>query len=337
MMKDMSKRILLTIIVAFAAISLSAGNVIVKASLDSATLVMGRVTALHIEISQDKKAVGYFVNENSDTLTSKVEFAAKTAGDTTDIDNGRIQIKRDFILQSFDSGMYVLPPLQYVVGKDTFETGQLSLKVMPVSVDSLKTVHDFKPVENVPFKLFDWVPDVISDYWWVYLVILAVLAVGLFVYLKWLRKGELPLMPKKKRLPPFEEAMQRLDGLKQKQLWQSGQEKAYFTELTDILREYISRRFGINAVEMTSSQLMEMLHTNEETRAVNDQLRGILEVSDFVKFANMRTLPDDNEVAFQRAVNFVNVTKPVEEVADGDKPAEEDASAANKESKEVKK
>lgn len=338
MMKDICKRILLTFIAAFAVISLSAGNVIVKATLDSATLVMGRQTALHIDISQDKKAVGYFVNENSDTLTSKVEIASKTSGDTVDIDNGRIQIKRDFILQSFDSGMYVLPPLQYVVGNDTFETQQLSLKVMPVNVDSLKTVHDFKPVENVPFKLFDWVPDVITDYWWVYLTILAVLAVGLFVYLKWLRKGEIPLRPKKKRLPPFEEAMQRLDGLKQKQLWQSGQEKAYFTELTDILREYIFRRFGINAVEMTSSQIMEVLHTNEETRMVNDQLRDILEVADFVKFANMRTLPDDNEVAFQRAVNFVNETKPVEvAAADSETSAETGASATNKENKEVKK
>lgn len=289
-----------------------AGNVIVKASLDSATLVMGRQTALHIEISQDRKVQGYFTSENSDTLTSNVEIAYKTAGDTIDIDNGRIQIKRDYMLQAFDSGVYVLPPLQYVVGRDTFETQSLSLKVMPVNVDSLKTVHDYKPVENVPFKLFDWVPDIVSDYWWVYVIVLLIIGLGLFVYLKWLRKGEMPLKPKKKRLPPFEEAMARLDQLKQKQLWQAGQDKAYYTELTDILREYIDRRFGINAVEMTSSQIIDVLRSNEETKAVNSQLGSILEVADFVKFANMRPLPDDNEIAFQRATNFVNETKPVE-------------------------
>lgn len=312
MMNLIRKRILLTIVAVASVLGASAGNVIVKAALDSATLVMGRQTALHIEISQDKKVQGYFVNENSDTLTSKVEIARKTQGDTIDIDNGRIQIKRDFVLQSFDSGMYVLPPLQYVVGRDTFVTQQLSLKVMPVNVDSLKTVHDYKPVEDVPFKLFDWVPDVVSDYWWVYLIILLVIGLGLFVYLKWLRKGELPLMPKKKRLPPFEEAMVRLDQLKQKQLWQAGQEKAYFTELTDILREYIDRRFGVNAVEMTTAQILEMLRDKEETKAVNSMLNGILELADFVKFANMRPSPDDNETAFQRALNFVNQTKPVE-------------------------
>ena len=312
-----------------------AGNVIVKAKLDSATLVMGRQTVLHIEISQDKNVVGYFANENADTLTSKVEIAVKTDGDTTDIGNGRVQIKRDFVLQSFDSGMYVLPPLQYVVGKDTFLTPHQSLKVIAVNVDTLKTVHDYKPVENVPFKLFDWVPDVISDYWWVYVIVLLVIAIGLFVYLKWLRKGELPLMPKKKRLPPYEEAMLHLEQLKQKQLWQAGQDKAYFTELTDILRVYIDRRFGINAVEMTSSQIIEVLRTNEETRAVNSLLNSILEVADFVKFANMRTLPDDNETAYQRALNFVNETKPVEPApdAEGEAQPEED----KQDSKEVKK
>ena len=312
-----------------------AGNVIVKAKLDSATLVMGRQTVLHIEISQDKNVVGYFANENADTLTSKVEIAVKTDGDTTDIGNGRVQIKRDFILQSFDSGMYVLPPLQYVVGKDTFLTPHQSLKVIAVNVDTLKTVHDYKPVENVPFKLFDWVPDVISDYWWVYVIVLLVIAIGLFVYLKWLRKGELPLMPKKKRLPPYEEAMLHLEQLKQKQLWQAGQDKAYFTELTDILRVYIDRRFGINAVEMTSSQIIEVLRTNEETRAVNSLLNSILEVADFVKFANMRTLPDDNETAYQRALNFVNETKPVEPAQHTEGEARPDDD--KQDNKEVKK
>ena len=157
-MKIMRNRISLLLVLIALCASISARNVVIKATLDSATLMMGKVTALHVEISQDKDVQGYFANENSDTLISNVEFAHKTIGDTTDIDNGRVMIKRDFILQSFDSGVYVLPPLQYIVGKDTFETNQLSLKVMPANVDTLKTVHDYKPTADVPFKFFDWVP-----------------------------------------------------------------------------------------------------------------------------------------------------------------------------------
>ncbi len=71
---------------------------------------------------------------------------------------------------------------------------------------------------------------------------------------------------------------------------------------------------------MTSSQIIDVLRKNEETMPVNEQLSKILEMADFVKFAKMRPLPEDNEVAYQRALNFVNETKPVEVV-----PEEESA------------
>ncbi|MGM9804295.1 MAG: cell wall anchor protein [Muribaculaceae bacterium] len=332
-MTKILRQIILALVLVTGSSAVWAVNVVIKAKLDSATLIMGRQTALHLEISQDKNVQGYLTTENSDTLTSKVEIALKPKADTVDIDNGRIQIKRDYILQAFDSGMYVLPPLHYVVGKDTFETQQLSLKVIPVKVDTLKTVHDYKPVEDVPFKLFDWVPDFISDYWWVYFIVLLILGLAFFVYMKWLRHGEVPLIPKKKRMPPYEEAILRLGLLKEKKLWQSGQEKAYFTELTDILREYIERRFGINAVEMTTTQIIDVLRHNEETRDVNELLNSILELADFVKFANMRPLSDDNELAYQRAINFVDHTRPVEQ-PEGEEAANNGDEA--KKDKEVK-
>ena len=123
-------------------------------------------------------------------------------------------------------------------------------------------------------------------------------------------QGKNPLKRVKKRLPPYEEAVERLHMLKGMQLWQNGREKDYYTGLTDILREYIDRRFGVNAVEMTSSEIIDALKHNRETQLVNDQLSEILAVADFVKFASQRPLADDNERSFQRAVNFVNATKP---------------------------
>ncbi len=297
------------------------GTVIIKAKLDSTVLLMGKQTALHIELSQDKNAVGHFVGESAPNLTDMVEVADRPKADTTDLGNNRIQINRDLIIQSFDSGVYMIPPQQYVIGRDTFKSNPVTLKVLPVKVDSMTTVHDYKPVAEVPFKLLDFLPSFIADYWWIYLLVLLVLAISVFVYFKWLKKGRIPLMPQKKELPPYEEAIMSLENLKQRQLWQSGQDKEYYTALTDILRKYIYRRFDINAVEMTSSQIMDVLKKNEETRAVNEQLSMILEIADFVKFAKVRPLPDDNEVAYQRAVHFVNETKPtepvVEDVADG--------------------
>ncbi len=285
------------------------GNVTFKARLDSASLLMGKTTALHLEITQDKAARGFFPNEQADTLNAMVEIAERLKADTTDLGNNRIQINRDLIIQSFDSGLWVIKPIPYVVNGDTAFCNQLTLKVLPVDVSQMKDIHDIKPVEDVPFNLLDWLP----DYWWAWLLGLLLIGGGIWVYRKYYKKGINPLKPSKKRLPPYEEAMINLQNLKAAQLWQRGQEKEYFTGLTDILRVYIDRRFDINAVEMTSSQIIDTLKKNDETKAVNEQLEMILEVADIVKFANVRPLADDNEVAYQRAVNFVEATRPVEQ------------------------
>jgi len=285
------------------------GNVTFKARLDSASLLMGKTTALHLEITQDKAARGFFPNEQADTLNAMVEIAERLKADTTDLGNNRIQINRDLIIQSFDSGLWVIKPIPYVVNGDTAFCNQLTLKVLPVDVSQMKDIHDIKPVEDVPFNLLDWLP----DYWWAWLLGLLLIGGGIWVYRKYYKKGINPLKPSKKRLPPYEEAMINLHNLKAAQLWQRGQEKEYFTGLTDILRVYIDRRFDINAVEMTSSQIIDTLKKNDETKAVNEQLEMILEVADIVKFANARPLADDNEVAYQRAVNFVEATRPVEQ------------------------
>ncbi len=316
-------KIILTVVMAVAVgVAAQAGKTTVTAKLDSAVLLMGKVTPLHLTIVQDRDAVGFFPWENRDTINAFVEIAAKPKADTIDLENNRIQINRDLILQSFDSGMYVIKPIPYVVGRDTFHTQQLTLKVLPVKVDTLQDIHDYAPVETVPFKLLDWVPNFIADYWWLWLLALVLVAGGLYYYLMWYKKGRKITMPGRKRLSPYDEAMVNLQQLKADNLWQNGQEKAYFTGLTDILRVYIDRRFHINAVEMTSSQIVDTLKKNDETRAVNEQLEMILEVADIVKFAGVRPLADDNELAFQRALNFVEATRPVE--ADNDKKKKEE-------------
>lgn len=303
-------------------VSLSAyggsGVATVSAKLDSTVLLMGKQTALHVEIVQDKDAIGGFTNENLDTLCKYVEVAGRPEADTIDVGNDRIQINRNLILQSFDSGLYVLPPLQYVIGHDTFASNSLTLKVMPVNVDTLSDIHGYKSVEAVPFHLFDFLPDFIVDYWWIYLIIILIAIIGVCVYLFWIKRGKV-VVQAPKLIPPYEEAMQRLEELKSRKLWQAGQEKEYYTVLTDILRNYIDRRFDINAMEMTSSQIIAVLRKNKETKAVNEQLGQILEMADFVKFAKVRPLPDDNEASYQRAINFVNETKPAPQPQEGEK------------------
>lgn len=308
------------------------GRITVKAKLDSTLLLMGKQTALHLEIVQDKNAIGYFLNEKADTLSKNVEVINRPKADTIDLGNDRIEIKKTLIIQSFDSGMWAIPAMKYVVGKDTVTSNPLNLKVIPVLVDSLKSIHDIKGIVEPPFNLFDYLPSFITDYWWIYVIILVLAVIGAFVYIKWIKKGIIPLLPKKNEIPPYEEAIMQLQSLKEMKLWQAGQDKEYYTRLTDILRNYIDRRFMINAIEMTSSQIIDILKKNEETKAVNEQLKQILEIADIVKFAKVRPLPDDNEVAFIRAMTFVEDTKPEEMV----KPEEKDEANAKSATEEEK-
>ncbi len=304
------------------AATVSAQNqIVVRAQMDSAAIMMGDQTTVRLEVSQDK---GKFVRLPiiQDTLVAGVEVLKISKPDTVDLKNNRIQVNNEVLITSFDSGLYYLPPFKYVIDNDTFETQSLSLKVVPVPVDTTHAEFDIKGVDAPPFVLWDYVPA-----WVIYLLIaLVVIAAGIYAYWRWGRKakgGE--AVAEEKAIPPYERAIQALHELKDSKLWQQGQEKAYYTNLTEILRVYIDQRFHINAMEMTSTQIIDTLRRNEETKAVNQQLRDILEMADFVKFAKMRPLPDDNEQVMRYAENFVEETKPEEKApeqpaADGTAP-----------------
>lgn len=328
-MKTIKQIIILSLVLMLLPLGATAAQVLLKARLDSTVILMGKTVKLHLELVQDKNVKGYFLNDQVDTLNSMVEIAERPKADTVDLGNNRIQINKTYLVQAFDSGQWYIAPLRFIAGNDTAKSNELVLKVVPLKVNPQADIKDFAPVIDPPRKFFDWVPDAVTNLWWLWLLLLLV-AAAVMAYLKWWRKGKNPLKREKKRLPPYEEAMERLQLLKAQQLWQNGQEKDYYTALTDILREYIDRRLGINAVEMTSSQILDSLRHNEETTLVNDQLSEILAIADFVKFAGQHPLAHDNERSFQRALNFVEATKPHVAESQSSKDKEEQKEAVTK-------
>lgn len=298
-----------------------AGNTIVNVKLDSAKVMMGKTVKLHINIVKDAGSTGIILGTDS-TMLGDIDIVKRDKIHTKTLDNNREEISQTVTLQPFEPGNYDLPPIKYFVNGDTIMSNQEHLVVDSIKVDVKGEIKDYKPIVGVPFKLIDYIPNIIANYWWAWLLGLALLAFLIFAYFKWYKKGINPFKPEKKRLPPYEEAILALNNLKNRQLWQNGQHKEYYSCLTDILRVYIERRFGINAVEMTSSEIMEQIKHNEEALQVKDQLSEVLEIADFVKFAKMQTLADDNEVAFQRTLNFVEQTKPAPVVEEGKEDAD---------------
>ena len=106
-------------------------------------------------------------------------------------------------------------------------------------------------------------------------------------------------------------AKQKLQILKQRGLCQEGKEKEYYSSLTNILREYLAGRFGILAQEMTTTQILDAVNSNEEISKLRNELKVVLEIADFVKFAKAQPSDEENINSFQIASNFVEITKPI--------------------------
>lgn len=308
----------LTALIAY--ITVSAQNPTVKLSLDSAFLLMGRTTPLHLELVTPANPEGRLLIPK-DSMCDKVEILKMLEADTTQLGNDRIEIKQDIVLQSFDSGVYRLNPIMYVIGNDTFRSNRLVLKVFPADVDSLETIHDYADVADIDRSFIDYLPDFIVDYGlWILAVIIVLGAGGYAFYLLKRKKNPFAAAPEKP-VPPYEKAIGELNRLRGEKLCENGHEKEFYTRLTDILRVYLNGRFGINAMEMTSTQIRHMLNSNAEAKLSKQNMERVLETADFVKFAKVRPLPDDNICAFNSAMQFVEDTRP--------KPEPEEPSEGN--------
>lgn len=295
---------------AIAGAAFSAEAASVKATMDSTQIVMGNVAVVKFDIVKPADSPAQLVADMG-RMPKEVEVASWVDGDTTDIGNGLVEIRRGVVLQSFDSGAYVIPPFLLVNGPDTVRSNELRLKVNPVDVSQMKDINPIANIAKFQTKWYDWLPDWITDYWLWILLGLLIVAGGICGYLMVTRKVAVNILPQKKRLPPDVIALNRLDRLKEAQLWEKGQEKEYYTQLVDILRDYLQERFGINAMEMTSTQILKALHSNEETRMPQRHMKRIVDIADYVKFAKVRPVPDDNVRAFIDARNFIEETRPV--------------------------
>ena len=297
--------------------SASAARPVVKARLDSAGIVMGRMTNLIVTVEQGKDARGHlelFARPNEKGYVGvcgdSVELRYPTKIDALKDGNG-LTITCTVPVQSFDSGSYQLPRIAFVSGVDTSFSNHVALKVMPVAnVKADTPIDDYANVADPENKsIFDTLPDWIVNYWWLWLILIALIAAAIILYRRFKTTGH--ILPPKPEPTPYEVAVRDLAELKGKKLWENGMEKEYFTELTDILRVYLYKRFGINAVEMTSREILSSLSSRKETKDKRKMVRQILDMADFVKFAKVRPLPADNIASFDNALKFVEETKPV--------------------------
>ena len=221
------------------------------------------------------------------------------------IRNGnRYELIKKYGLTQFDSGKYLIPKLPVIInGKKVF-SDSIKIEISDVKVDTLKQkMYDIKNI--IPVK---------SDFgnWWIYLLILLGLAViGYFVYrfIKKKKTEEKPVVIEFKS--PIEKATSLLQQLEKKELWQKGEIKNYYSELTDIARNYIEEEIQIPAMESTTSELIEGLRNAAKQKKLKlssetvENLEKVLKQADLVKFAKVKPLDYEIEEDKKRISNTI--------------------------------
>ena len=300
------KRFLFFIILAFNVVCAWCQQVSVEAKIDSMTILIGQQARMTVDVTARHGAKVVFPQfKRTQYIVPGVEVLESSKADTSDVD-GMMRVSRTFTLTSFDEHLYAIPGMKVKVDGKQYAANQLALKVLTCDVDTLHPEKFFPPkdVQDNPFLWSEWSP----LFWMGIVIMLLSLALG---YLLLRLKQNKPIIARirvVKKIPAHQKALAEMNRLKAERFETADEQKLYYTQLTDTLRKYIRERFGFNAMEMTSSEIMERL-TSVGDETMIDELRELFSTADLVKFAKYSSLLNEKDMNLVNAINFVDQTK----------------------------
>jgi len=280
------------------------------ASPDTNAITIGDQIGLNIGVKLDKDDQVIWP-QIGDTITGNIEVVKRETIDTT-FDADQMIIKQRIVITSFDSGYFEVPPFKFLYSKkgDTVPnlatTGSFYLQVYTPQVDTAQPFKTIKgPIEE-PYTLGEILPWVLTG-----LAALAVIVLLILYFVK--RKKNQPLFRAKAKPlpPPHVEAIDKLEKLRLARVWQSGKIKQYYSALTDIMRNYLKRRFDFDATEMTTDEILAELQNHVSNKEATEKLKGMMQLADLVKFAKAKPTPLENDLSLNHCIDFVQETKAV--------------------------
>lgn len=258
---------------------------------------------------------------NVDTLSKVVFPNAKNFGALeviysypidTILKNDRYELVKKYGLTQFDSGKYTIPSVKILINKKEYLSDSIQVEVANVQVDTLKQkMYDIKDI--VPAN------EGIGDSWKYLLGLLVIAGIGAFIYW-YIKKRQKQKIEEEIYKTPIEKATSLLNNLEKKELWQQGEVKAYYSELTDIVRNYIEEAIEIPAMESTTSELIEGLKMASQKKKMKlsketiDSLFVVLKQADLVKFAKSKPLDfeiTEDRKKIERAIVTLDKAIPV--------------------------
>ena len=304
------KRLFLMIGLVFGLMGLAlAQEVEVKAEVQNDTVAVGKPFTLDLMM---KVPYGYYVEWNAfatDTLSEQIDILKR--GEqlrTADADSNTI-VQQQLTLMTFDTGFVQVPPVGLTYAKTADQglrmeafTNPVQLYATSIAVDTTQAFKPIVPPVEQPVTMKEVFP-------WI-LGLLILVLVGIVVwYLVKHRKPKVDehgVPVRGQVIPPYDKAIADLERLKQEKMWQVGKTKEYFSNLTDIAREYIEGQFDVNAVEMTTDDILNEVRDLDFDKDLYGKLKNTMELADLVKFAKFTTSPLENDNAMSDMTDFVN-------------------------------
>ncbi len=310
-------RILLLFILLLGTIASYAQRIKATASIDSTNILIGDQVKLFLEIDHPKNIKVEFPTV-PDTVAGYIEIIDRLETDTFEMDNEAFQKQiRGYLITSFDSGSYQLPPFWFKVDLDgridSIPTNRVTLDVHTLPIDTTRGPTDIKLPYDAPVTLKEVVPYILG-------IILIGAILFFILYAIKRKKSNKPLfvLPKKPKEPAHIVALRELDRIKKEKIWLQGKTKQFYSDVSEVLRKYIEDRFEIPAMEQTTDETIESFRKRRGLLRDKtfENLRQILSLADLVKFAKYMPLPDDDNMTLVNAYFFVNDTKPAEKNAE---------------------
>lgn len=286
-------------------------QVTVDASIDSTQLFIGQQAKIKLQVSMNA-GQKLLLPQYPDTIVAGVEVVDIAKPDTQMLnDNKRLLISQEYTVTSFDSALYYLPPFEVSVDNKIYRSKTpLALKVYSVPVDTVHADQFFGPkaIHEVNLTWSD-----IDTLVYALIIMLILAGISIFFVIRYRdNKPIIKIIKIEPKLPPHQMAMKKIDEIKSNKAMLRDNPKVYYTELTDVIRTYIKERFGFNALEMTSTEIIDHLMQVKDQQSIAE-LKLLFETADLVKFAKHAPLINENDMNLVNAVDFINETKEEED------------------------
>ena len=292
--------------IGFSIIALSAvAQISIKASVDSTGMLIGDQQQLHISIQHPKSAKVHSYYASALDTIENLEIINETQWDTTGTDP--LTIKKDITISIFDSGYYFIPriPHAMILNGDTtlHYSNNIPITVSTVTTSDTTALAPIREIKEEPIAFEDFLP-------FIYGLAGLLAIVGLIYWLMKRPKAEKETIEAPIEIIPADIiASEKLQALREKELWQNGQQKEYHSELTYIVREYLENRYNISALESSTHEILTDLRNVDFDDRFKDNLTEMLSIADLVKFAKADSTGDINTRILNQAEEFVNTTK----------------------------